>query len=85
MTRILETDENGILAIPPEVLGGSEPHARYKVEVENDVVTLKPAARDNGKLSPEDWRKQWLELAEKVGQAWKTEKSAVEVVSEMRR
>jgi hypothetical protein len=32
-----------------------------------------------------DWEKEWEELAEEVGRAWKSEKSAVETLSEMRR
>ena len=32
-----------------------------------------------------DWEAQWGELAEEVGRAWKGEKSAVEILSEMRR
>jgi len=31
-----------------------------------------------------DWDAEWDALAEKVGKAWKSEKSAVEIVSEMR-
>ena len=32
-----------------------------------------------------DWEAQWGKLAEEVGRAWKSEKSAVEILSEMRR
>lgn len=32
-----------------------------------------------------DWEAQWEKLAEEVGHAWKSEKSAVEIISEMRR
>ncbi|MBM4050726.1 MAG: hypothetical protein FJ279_36980 [Planctomycetes bacterium] len=47
------------------------------------LVSLKsdPA---KGKVAA-DWLKGWEELAKQVGRAWKGDKSAVEVVSEMRR
>lgn len=32
-----------------------------------------------------DWDKRWDELAHKIGRAWKSEKSAVEILTEMRR
>ncbi len=46
------------------------------------MVSLKPDAE----VEPAaDWETQWKELAEEVGRAWKSEKSAVEILSEMRR
>lgn len=46
------------------------------------VVSLRgrPAAENEGL----DWDAAWDALSEKVGKAWKSEKSAVEIVSEMR-
>jgi len=32
-----------------------------------------------------DWNERWDELANKIGDAWQSEKSAVELLSEMRR
>ncbi len=47
------------------------------------LVSLKPAPV---KVEPTaDWKTQWEELAQEVGRAWKSEKSAVEILSEMRR
>jgi hypothetical protein len=47
------------------------------------VVSLKPA---HVKVEPaSDWEARWDALAEEVGRAWKSEKSAVEILSEMRR
>lgn len=48
------------------------------------VVSLKPAPVAET-LAPDDWEAQWEALAEEVGRAWKSEKSAVEILSEMRR
>jgi len=48
------------------------------------VVSLRPAALVTETLPASDWEAQWEALAEEVGRAWKSEKSAVEVLSEMR-
>jgi hypothetical protein len=32
-----------------------------------------------------DWMEQWDALAREIGKAWKSDKSAVEILSEMRR
>lgn len=47
------------------------------------VVSLKPA--HPGAKPIEDWQVQWEDLAEEIGRAWKGDKSAVEVIAEMRR
>jgi hypothetical protein len=36
-------------------------------------------------MSPEEWLAEWDALTEEISKAWKSEKSAVELVSEMRR
>jgi len=48
------------------------------------VVSLKPAP---GTETPpaSDWEAQWEALAEEVSRAWKSEESAVDILSEMRR
>jgi len=46
------------------------------------VVSLMPVVRAR---PASDWERQWEALAEEVSRAWKGEKSAVEVLSEMRR
>ena len=47
------------------------------------VVSLKPAPAEVEPTS--DWEARWDALAQKVSRAWKSEKSAVEILSEMRR
>jgi len=50
------------------------------------MVSLKPAVPVAETLSAsDDWEAQWEALAEEIGRAWKGEKSAVEILSEMRR
>jgi len=36
-------------------------------------------------VSPEVWIAEWRALAQEIGKAWKSDKSAVELLSEMRR
>ena len=36
-------------------------------------------------LSMSDWRARWETLAQRVGQAWQTDQSAIETLAEMRR
>jgi len=49
------------------------------------VVSLKPAAPVGETTPASDWEAQWDALAQKVSRAWKSDKSAVKFVSEMRR
>jgi hypothetical protein len=48
------------------------------------VVSLKAAAPAEVEPAP-DWEARWDALAQKVSQAWKSDKSAVEILTEMRR
>ena len=47
------------------------------------LVSLKPMPRDNHEEA--DWDARWDALARQVSRAWKSEKSAVELLTEMRR
>jgi len=47
------------------------------------IVSLKPAPVEAEPAS--DWEARWDALAQKVSRAWKSEKSAVEILTEMRR
>jgi hypothetical protein len=85
MTYVLTTDENGALTVPPDLLGSRSPRTQYSVHVGDDVVVLRRTTTNNADLSHEEWRTQWLELANQVGEQWKLEKSAAELISEMRR
>jgi len=51
-----------------------------------EVAVLLTVKRGSEKpLSPEEWLAELDALAEEIGRAWKSDKSAVELVSEMRR
>ncbi len=47
------------------------------------LVSLKPVEREI--QAEADWEARWDTLARQVSHAWKSEKSAVEVLTEMRR
>ncbi|MBL7201080.1 MAG: hypothetical protein ISS56_13155 [Anaerolineae bacterium] len=47
------------------------------------LVSLRPVATKAQSLS--DWEARWDALTHKVSQAWKSDKSALEVLAEMRR
>ncbi len=47
------------------------------------VWPLKPTS--GKKLSFEEWERKWLELGEGVSKAWKSDKTALETLAEMRR
>jgi hypothetical protein len=47
------------------------------------LVSLKPVLRET--KTEADWETRWDALAQQVSDAWQSEKSAVELLSEMRR
>lgn len=47
------------------------------------LVSLKPVLRETE--TEADWQARWDALARQVGDAWQSEKSAVEILAEMRR
>ena len=47
------------------------------------LVSLKPVSHETE--AEADWEARWDALARRVSQAWKSEKSAVELLTEMRR
>lgn len=86
MGQVIETDEQGQLVITAELLGGVQPHSRYRVETLGAklVVELEPTAEQR-RQDYEVWLKEWDALTEEITAAWNTDMSAVEIVAEMRR
>jgi hypothetical protein len=41
----LETSDDGTLHLPPELIGGVRPHAKFELEVMGDTLLLRPADR----------------------------------------
>ena len=46
------------------------------------LVNIQPTALSH---PVPDWSRRWRELAREIGQAWKTEQSALQILAEMRR
>lgn len=90
MTQVIETDEEGRLVLPAELLGEAKPHTRYTVESLGTKLILGLEATDadgtqkSAEVTPDEWMRQWRELSEEIGKVWPEGVSAVDVVSEMR-
>ncbi len=90
---VVETNEHGALVLPAELLNSAPPHTAYVVEAHGTTLTLRPqtghvpddAEPASDALSPDEWGRQWKALSERVGAAWNTDKSAAEIIAEMRR
>jgi len=41
---ILEVGDDGVLRVPGELLGDARPHAQYELDVQGEVVVLRPAS-----------------------------------------
>lgn len=92
MTQVIEVDETGRLMLPPEVLGEVKPYSRYTVEMVGTKLIVEPVSPPSEeelftetKLTPEEWMRQWNELSGRISKVWNTDKSAAEIISEMRR
>lgn len=42
----LETNDDGGLRLPAELLGGVRPHAKFELEVVGNILLLRPADKD---------------------------------------
>jgi hypothetical protein len=43
---VLETNDQGTLNLPAELIGGAPPHAKFELEVVGDILMLRPAEND---------------------------------------
>jgi hypothetical protein len=46
IVAMLETNDDGGLRLPPELIGGVRPHAKFELEVLGDILLLRPADRE---------------------------------------
>lgn len=84
--RMLEADDKGMLRVPTEMLGAAQPHGRYLVEVVGKKLSIEPEeAAVQRRKTYEQWKREWDTLTEEITAAWNTDKSAAEIISEMRR
>lgn len=44
MRYVVEVDEQGSMTVPPELQAVVRPHSRYLLEVQGDVLVLRPVA-----------------------------------------
>ncbi len=85
-TQVIETDGTGRLVIPAEVLGSVKPHTKYTIEaVGTKLVIEAKETVEQPKETVEEWERKWKELQDLMREVWKTDKSAAEIISEMRR
>lgn len=61
MTHILKVNEHGDLYLPSEVLGKLQPGTFYSLEVQGDILILRPER--SGVLSPEEKAAKWRKWA----------------------
>lgn len=62
MTRIIESDDNGNLVLPRDLLGLPKPHAKYQVNVEGNTLMVSPAEEElRDKEEAEKWVKSFME------------------------
>lgn len=90
MGQVIETDEQGRLVLPPEILkeilGDAQPHSRYKVQPLGSKLVVEPEVTEaERQQAVEDWERQWKIVQEQVSKVWPAGVSAIDVISEMRR
>ncbi|MDY0168379.1 MAG: hypothetical protein RBS80_17655 [Thermoguttaceae bacterium] len=61
----LETSEDGGLHLPPELIGGVQPHARFELEIVGNMLLLRPA--DQGQPL---WRQGTAQQRVEAFQRW---------------
>ncbi len=84
-SRIIQAGERGLL-VPTEMLGQVQPHSRYVVETIGEKLLIEPEkAVEQRQRIYEEWKRNWDALTEEITAAWNTDKSAAEIISEMRR
>src|SRR4051794_24771671 len=84
MTRILETDEQGTLTIPADILGHPAAHQRFVVEGEGDDIRIE-RQKTAATTSHYERMCRWSELASRISAVWPEGISAVDAVAEQRR
>jgi hypothetical protein len=46
LMAMLETNDDGALYLPPELIGAVGPHTRFELEIAGDTLMLRPANRE---------------------------------------
>ncbi len=91
MGHIIEANGTGDLVISPallkETLGEAPPRARYRVESGGATLIVQPEQTEPSEkpITFDEWEQGWKQLQERMSEVWNTDKSAAEIISEMRR
>ncbi len=85
MGHVLEVDDNGRLIITPDLLSDAAPHTRYVAEAQEGGLWVRLESEDVPRLGWDDWWERWQALASEITAASTTDRSAVDILSEMRR
>jgi hypothetical protein len=85
MGMTLEVTEQGTLTLPAELLSGAKPHARFVVENRNGSLVVQQEIAEATQQSADEWIAEWDRLTDAVSVAWKSDASAIDIVSDMRR
>jgi len=65
MVAMLETNDDGALHLPPELIGGPRPHAKFELEVFGGMLLLRPADKDRP-----FWRRATAQQRAEAFQRW---------------
>lgn len=86
MTRVIEADETGRLVLTPEMLEEVQPNGRYVVEFTGKKIVLEQEDELSRRQRVyEAWKHDWDALTTEISAVWDSDKSAAEIVAEMRR
>jgi hypothetical protein len=64
---MLETNDDGGLNLPPELLGTAKPHAKFELEILGDTLILRPVDKVQPfwqQASRQEWIKEFKRWAE---------------------
>ena len=85
MARVLKVDEDGQLIITPDLLSDPAPHTQYVAEERDGGLMVRPEGGRQSRLGWDEWWERWQELSARITAASTTDRSAVDILSEMRR
>ena len=86
MTQVIETDEEGRLVVPAELLGDAKPHTRYTVEATGQRLIVEPEQTPQQRQQVyEQWKREWDALTGEVSAAMPLNgRTAMEELTDMR-
>lgn len=65
MAQIIEADEDGNILLPGDMIGKTQPHTRYEVNVEGNTVTLRRLEGEEALVADaREWIRSFLDWME---------------------